>query len=308
MRKISYPVLALIVANVIWGASFPILKLALTNIPPFSFAFIRFLIASLILYPFAHKATAYSDLKNKWLWLYAFCGITINIMFFYLALEKTTSISATIIASTAPVMVLIGSALFLREHFQHRVVFGVTMALVGALTIIFQPMMKEGLGGELLGNLMMILATLGAVCSTIFGRKFLTPVNALGATFWACTIGCLSFLPLAWREFVKDPTWFASLNLNGWTGIAYASIFSTVIAYTAYDWALSKLQAHKTSVFTYLDPVATVVIAVPLLGEKITLPFVFGSLLIFVGILIAEKRLSWHPLQHLFESDRIQKS
>ena len=62
--------------------------------------------------------------------------------------------------------------------------------------------------------------------------------------------------------------------LGFFIGIIYGAVFASTIAYTTYNWALSKLPAYKTSVFTYLDPVVAVITAVPLLGEKITLPFI----------------------------------
>ncbi len=301
MKKINLAVLALILANLIWGASFPILKLSLENIPPLSLAFIRFLIASIILYPIVHKNTAYSDLKNKWLWVYAICGITINIMFFFLALQRTTALDSTIIASSGPVMILVGSAIYLRERVKPAAVIGTIISLAGVLLIIIQPALEKAPSSQVLGNLLMILATIGAAVSTLAGRKFLTAANAIPMTFWSTVIATFTFLPFLILDFNNNPLWFSQLDHRGWIGIGYASILSTVVAYTAYDWALSKLSAYRTSVFTYIDPVASIVIAVPLLGEKITIPFVIGSILVFLGILIAERRLHWHPLHKLLE-------
>lgn len=279
------------------------MKLSLENIPPLSLAFIRFLIAAIILYPLAHRSTSYSDLKNKWLWVYALCGITINILFFFMALQRTTALDSTIIASSGPVMVLIGSAIYLREKVKKSAVIGTIISLAGIMLIIIQPALEKGPGSQVLGNILMIGATLGAVASTIAGRKFLTAANAVGMTFWSCVIGMLSFLPFFLYDYVTNPGWFAQLDVRGWTGIFYSSILSTVIAYTIYDWALAKLSAYRTSVFTYIDPIASIAIAIPLLGEKITWPFVIGSVLVFLGILIAERRLSYHPLHKLLKTE-----
>lgn len=300
MKKVNYPILALIIANIIWGATPPIIKFSLENIPPMSLAFIRFLIASSILYPIVHKHIDYPDLKNKWLWVYAIGGVTINIIFFFFALQKTSSINAPIIASAGPIFVLIGSAIFLREKIKRNAVWGMLISLIGVTIIIGQPLIEKGMDREVTGNLMMIVATLGAVVSTIAGRKFLTPKNSLGTTFWACFIGTISFLPFMLLEYRSNPLWLANLDLRGWTGIIYGSLFSSLIAYSIYNWALSKLPAYKTSIFTYIDPVVAILIAMPLLGEKLTLPFIAGSVLVFVGILIAERRIHYHPLHKIF--------
>lgn len=296
MRKINYPILALIIANIIWGAASPIFKYSLQNIPPFSLAFLRFLIASLLLYPFVHKNIDYPDLKNKWLWAFAITGITINISFFFLGLKLTESVNAPVIASSAPIIILVCSAIFLREKIKKAAVIGTLLSFLGILLII---------KGSFAGNFLLILSTLGYVVSVVIGRKILTEKNSLGITFWSFLIGTVSFLPLMLVEYWQNPGWMANLDFRGWTGILYGGIFSSLIAYVLYDWALAKLPAYRTSIFTYLDPVVAILIAIPLLGEKITIPFVIGSILVFLGILIAEKRLHYHPLHQLFTNGKI---
>lgn len=296
MRKINYPIVALIIANIIWGAASPIFKYSLQNIPLFSLAFLRFLIAACLLYPFIHKNIDYPDLKNKWLWAFALTGITINISFFFLGLKLTESVNAPVIASSAPIIILVCSAIFLREKIKKAAIIGTLLSFLGILLII---------KGALIGNFFLILSTLGYVASVVIGRKILTEKNSLGMTFWSFLIGTVTFLPFMLLEYWQNPGWMANLDFRGWTGILYGGIFSSLIAYVIYDWALAKLPAYRTSIFTYLDPVVAILIAIPLLGEKITVPFIIGSVLVFLGILIAEKRLHWHPLQKLFESVKI---
>lgn len=305
-RRINLPILALIVANIIWGATSPIIKFSLENIPPLSLAFIRFLLASLILYPLIHKRISYGDLKNKWLWIYSLSGVTLNIIFFFYALQRTASINAPIIGSAGPIMVLIGGAVFLRERVKKAAIAGTIISFIGILLIIFQPLLEKGIDGEMIGNLFLIVATLGAVISTVVGRKFLTPANAIGMTFWSMFIGTLTFLPFMLLEYNQNPGWIANLDIRGWTGIIFGSIFSSLIAYTIYGWALAKLPAYRTSVFTYLDPVVAIIIAIPLLGEKLTPPFIIGSFLVFAGILIAERRIHYHPIHKLFNKSNNQ--
>jgi len=301
MKKINYPVLALIAANLIWGAASPIFKFSLQNIPPFSLAFLRFLIACLIMYPFIHQKLAWSDLKSKSLWLFGLLGITINIGFFFLALEHTDSINAPIIGSTGPIIILLGSILFLKEKVKLHAIVGILLAFAGILTIILQPIPQKGLDGSFTGNLLLVIATFGSVGSILIGKKILKPDNFLGYTFWSFFIGIITFFPLMMREFLIQPTWIANMDHRGWAGILFGSVLSSVVAYCLYNLALAKLPAFKVSVFAYMDPVVAILIAIPLLGEKLTTTFLIGSALVFVGIMIAEKRVHWHPLHKILE-------
>lgn len=296
MPKINLPILALIIANIIWGAASPIFKYSLQNIPPFSLAFYRFFIAAFLLFTFVHKKVDWRDLKNKWLWAFALTGITINIIFFFLALQKTESINAPIIGSSGPLFILIASAIYLHEKIKLREIAGTLLGFLGILLII---------GTNLSGNLLLVIATFGAVGGVIFGRKFLTPQNAAGATFWSFLIGTLTFLPFMLWEYWINPGWMANLDHRGWLGISFGAFLSSFAAYSLFNWALSKMPANRTTIFTYIDPIVAILIAIPLLDEKITVPFVIGSALVFLGILIAEGRINYHPLHKLFGSAKI---
>lgn len=302
MPKINYPILALIVANIIWGAASPIFKYSLQNIPPFSLAFLRFLLASLLLYPFVHRHLDYSQLKNKWLLLFAFFSVPVNITFFFLALQRTASINAPIIGSAGPIIILAASMLLLKEKIRLAAIAGTLLSLAGSGIIIAQPLLNSGLSSELVGNLFLVIATLGAVFQAVIGRRILTPQTASRATFWSFFLGVLIFLPFMLYEYSQDPGWMVTLDHRGWTGIIFGGLLSSLVAYTLYDWALAKLPAYRVSIFAYLDPIVAIAIAIPLLGEKITAPFIIGSVLVFLGILIAERRIHWHPLHKLFNN------
>ena len=174
-------------------------------------------------------------------------------------------------------------------------------ALISRTLVFMSFCIYNSFGRRFLGSFFIILATTSAVISTIIGRKFLTPENALGSTFWVFLLGALTFAPLMLWEFVQNPFWLAQLDSRGILGIVYGIFFASTIAYAFYDHALAQMPAYKTSIFAYIDPVAAILVAIPLLGERITPPFVIGSALVFLGILTAEKRLHWHPLHKVLK-------
>src|SRR5258708_32548408 len=97
LSKTQKAILALILANLIWGAAPPLFKWSLENIQPFTLAFLRFFLGALIILPFCYKNLKIA--KKNWLsfFLLAFIGVTINISFFFLSLQKTESINVPII-------------------------------------------------------------------------------------------------------------------------------------------------------------------------------------------------------------------
>lgn len=294
------PLLALIIANIIWGGASPIFKFALENIPPFVLAFIRFFFAGLIFLPLALKNFQKISWR-RWLeiFLVGFFGIFINISFFFLGLKKTESINVPVIASSGPIFIYFFSVLFLKEKPKLKVFLGMMTALIGVLIIVLSPVFLDGkklVIGQIEGNLLIILATLGSVFSTLIGKDLLKKINPYFVSAFSFLLSSFLFLIFVPNELKN---WsFNQLNLAGWMGIIYGVFFSSALAYFFYYYGLSKIAAQEVGIFTYIDPIAAVVIAYPLLKELPNFWYFLGSVFIFGGIYFAERRFNWHPLNY----------
>lgn len=295
------PILALIIANIIWGAASPIFKFALQNIPPFTLAFIRFFFAGLIFIPLTVGKWQRLTVR-QWLEiiLVGFFGITVNIAFFFLGLKTTESINVPIIASAAPVFIYLLSLFFLKEKPKIKVMWGMLIALLGVILIIVSPILTAGksfIAGEIGGNLFILIATLGTVFQTLIGRDILRKVNSYQVSLVTFFFGAITFFPFFLNEMNH---WsFAQLNGQGWLGIIFGVIFSSALAYWLFYYGVSKISAQEVGIFTYIDPVTAILVAIPLLGEYPDMFYFFGSILIFGGIYFAEGRLHWHPFHKL---------
>ncbi len=295
------PILALIIANIIWGAASPIFKFSLQNIPPFTLAFIRFFFAGLIFIPLTINKWQRLTLRQWFeIILVGFFGITINITFFFLGIKKTESINAPIIASAAPVFIYFLSLIFLKERPKAKIIFGMMIALAGVLLITLSPILLDGKNlvmGEISGNLLIVIATLGTVFQTLIGRDILKKVNSYQVSLITFFFGALTFLPFFLNEM---QTWnFSELNNHGWFGIIFGVFFSSALAYWLFYYGVSKIKAQEVGIFTYIDPVTAVIVAIPLLGEFPNSFYFLGSIFIFGGIYLAEGRLHWHPFHKL---------
>lgn len=291
-------VLALMMANIIWGAGSPIFKLALENLPPFTLAFIRFYFGAMLIFPLTRGNINIQrrDIGN--LLLLSICGISINIAFFFLGLSFAPSINAPIIASSAPILLIIFSIISLHEKPSKKVLFGTLISLMGILIIIGRPSASGNGKMELVGNLFFLIATLGSVYWTIISKKIKGSYKVATISFWSFFIGTITFFPFFLYEYFKlNP--FATIDYRGWLGIFVGIVFSSITAYSLYEFGLRKISASEIGLFTYIDPLAAAILAYFLLGEKITPLFLIGSVLVLGGIFIAEKRFHYHPLHKL---------
>ncbi len=286
---------ALIIANIIWGSASPIFKLALTNITPFTLAFLRFFGAMFLLFPFAIRNLRIEKTDLPKIILLSFFGITLNVSFFFFGLRLAPSINAPIIASSGPVFLYLLSISLLHEKPHPKVLIGMIISLIGVLVIVSQPLIEKGFTGEVIGNLLFVVATFGTVIHAIFSKEVEAKYNPATVTFWSFAISSIMFLPFFIYEMIKYQP-FSIIDYRGVTGLVFGIVFSSALGYFLFEWGLKKINAQEVGVFTYIDPIIAAIIAIPLLHEKLSTIFLLGSTLVFLGIFIAEKRLPWHPI------------
>src|SRR3990167_6164574 len=200
LGKIQIAVLFLILANVIWGAAFPIYKWALEELPPFTFAFIRFFGGALVILPFVIRYLKIAKEDVPKIFLVAIFSVTLQIPLLFLGLKLTPSINAPIIIASGPIFLIIASVVFLKEKLKFKVLAGTIISLLGILAIILRPVLETGLSGGVVGNLLIFLATICSVVQAVLLKKLTVRNDPLVVVFWMFLIGSLPLLPFVLLE------------------------------------------------------------------------------------------------------------
>ncbi len=114
-------------------------------------------------------------------------------------------------------------------------------------------------------------------------------------------MGAITLFPLYLFELLQ--TGFnQSFNFRSMIGILYGGLFSSTLGYLFYNYGAKHIKAEEIGIFTLLEPIATALVAIPLLGEKITFTYLLGSVIVFLGIFVAEVRLHYHPFHHFYKN------
>lgn len=285
-------IFALIITNIIWGAAFPIYKWSLENLDPYNFAFLRFFIAALIILPFTkYNLKIHKDDYFK-ITFASLAGVTMTVLLWLTGLKYTASINAPIIGATEPIFILFLATFILREKLKKRIVIGTLISMVGVLLIVFKPTVSDNASNALFGNILFLLATFCGITYSLIIKRLTKKYHLLTLTFWSFLIGALGLMPFALYSTYMHG-FFPNLNFQGIVGIVYATIFSSVVAYTLFTYGIRNLQANESGIFIYIDPIIALIVAMPLLGETITMTYAFGSLLVLTGIYIADGNI--HP-------------
>src|SRR3989344_8748412 len=182
-------VLAIIVGSILGGAMSSVIKIAIRHIPPFSFSFIRFLIASVCLLPLFIKSKPKLDKEFTKLILLSILP-TLNIALFAVGVKTTTASIAQMLYAGTPLLVgLIGYFLFKNRLSFQKWLF-ISIGLFGVFLVIFLPLIQKNaaFAGDLKGNL---LISLGMICWSfyaVFSKEFQTKYSPLIITSMFCFV------------------------------------------------------------------------------------------------------------------------
>jgi len=292
-------ILALILANLIWGIAAPIFKWSLESTPPFTLAVLRFGLSALIFLPIAKGNLTIKGRDALPLIIMSLIG-SLHVSFFFLGLNYTQSINAPIIASSSPIFIILFGFLFLKDKIKQKTLVGAFVGLLGVITIIVLPSIEKGFDSSVLGNVFLVLAMLSGVIYALLLKKIMKKYKATTIAFWTFLIATLGFMPMFFDE-IQRVGFLPIINTQVLVGIGFGAIFSSSIAYFLQMWALKRMSVEDMGLFAYIDPIAAIFIAVPLLGEVPTIHFFAGSILVFAGIFIAEGRIHWHPFHRLLK-------
>ena len=282
----------LFIVAVIWGVAGPIIKYTLGGISTIPFLVYRFGISSLLSI-FLLIPTYKSIIKNNILVesiIFGFLTSTVALGLLFLGMEKTTVLDMSFITLTAPLMIAIGGALFLKDRITKREKLGITIAFFGSLITIIQPIFENGINiNQITGNLLifayLLVNTVSVIMAKRLVRKGASPIALTSLSF---IIGFISFAPLILFSDSFSLSTLTSLPFPYHLGVLFMAIMSGNIAYTLWVKGQKTIEVSEAALFNYLYPVFSAPLAVYWLGEKVTLAFLLGALIIIIGVIIAE--------------------
>lgn len=287
--KVPLPYLALIFANLVWGASVVVSKITLQEFPPSTLAFLRFALALILLAPFFASSRKKTKIRLKDVPKLLLSGLTLvsfNIFFLYQGLPLTTAINASVLTLVIPILSVMAGWWFLKEKIYWINLLGIVIGLCGTILIIGLPLILFGslTASMLLGNVLILFSSISSVTGALISKGLLKRYSSLFMTAVIFLVGTISFAPGAVNEYIQNPLWPSRITFLGILGLLFLAILCSVSAYFLYEYALEKVDVAKANLFQYLEPAVAASLAVPILGERISFSFIIGTCLIVLGI------------------------
>jgi len=277
--------LALGIVNLIYGANYVIAKEATPEyILPFGFIIIRVTVCALLFtifhYAFVKEKVEVKDYPK--LMVGAFFGVVCNQLMFFKGLSMTSPINASLIMITTPILVLIISAIVLKEGLTSRKILGITSGAIGAFLIITFGQ-RFSLGGESsLGDLFIFINAASYAIYLVYIKPLMNKYHPITIIKWVFVFGCLGVWPVGYNELMQVD--WANLPTYIWAVVFYVVFFSTFLAYSLNISALKLVNPSIVGIYIYTQPVIATLIAVGLGKDSLSVFKLMAAVLIFTGV------------------------
>ena len=273
----------LVLLAVLWGASYSFIRVGVETIPPVTLIAARTLIAGAVLWAILRWRGLHLP-RDRTSWQRFFVQACLNsVVPFTLIAWAQRSVEAglaSILNATSPVFVfLIGLVLWSGGRFDPLKAVGVAAGLAGTAIIIGVDAL-QGLGGDLLPQLALVLASVCYAGAALFGRNFagLDPLVPAAGSMICGFVLLLPFSMLVDRPWTLVPSQASLIALMG------LALFSTAIAFAIYFRLLRTLGPVGTTSVAYLRVPMGVLIGVVVLGERLSMAGLAGMALVVAGV------------------------
>jgi drug/metabolite transporter (DMT)-like permease len=283
-------VLLALLVTVLWSTSWVLIRIGLVDMPPLSFAGLRYSLAFLCLLPFALRGRQLEPLRRAsagtWLRLVAlgvlFYAVTQGAQF--LSLFYLPAATASLVLSFTTILVAFLGVFLLREHPTIAQWAGTAIYLAGVFVYLYPISLPKG---EVIGMIAALTGVLANALSSVLGRYVNRSEDLSPLAVTVVTMGIGSVLLLATGVAFQG---LPRLTLVNWAIVLWLAVVNSALAYTLWNRTLRVLSAMESSILNNTMLFQVALLAWFFLGEQLTLGETAGIVLAGVGTLIVQLR------------------
>lgn len=219
----------------------------------------------------------------------AFFGVALNMLTFFKGLSMTSPISAAVIMVCTPLIVLILSAIIIKEKMRKRKILGILLGLFGTSFLILYGKSVENNSNVSLGNFLVLVNAVSYGYYLVIVKKLMDKYNAFTFVKWIYLFGFIMVIPFGLSQF-QSVDW-AVLPTDIIWKIGFVVVFSTFFTYLLNLLSMRELKPTLVAVFIYLQPLFATVFAISLGKDELSWVKISSAILIFTGVyLVTDKK------------------
>ncbi len=274
-----------LILSLIWGSTWIFIKLGLRDLPPITFAGIRFLIAAAILWAVVVlRRSALPRKTSDWLMIAwtGFVAFALNYGLIFWGGRRITSGLAAVLQAMIPAFGLIIAHYYLpAERITMRKMAGVALGVIGVAVIFYDQTAAEG-RSALWGSIALVMSAVCVAYSNVLVKARCQHIDyaLLAAGQMAFAVVPLLAVGAVWEGNPFALRWTQQALIS----VGYLALVGSAIAFLLYYWLVKKIDVTKTMLIALVTPVVALLIGKLTLDERVTWRIVAGSAAILAGI------------------------
>ena len=282
-QKLLFAHIALFGANLIYAFNYGYAKDVMQGgfVPPFTFILFRAIGATILFW--ITSLFFYQKIEKKDLWRFALCGffgVTANQLMFFSGLDLTSTIHASIIMISSPIIVSILSIFMIKDQMNWKKAIGIGIGLIGALIVILHKNKGSGEFG-IWGDVLIFLNASSYGLYLICVKPLMKKYQPITVIKWVFTFGLIGVIPFGAYQ-IGQVNWVMPKDIL--LKIGFVILFTTYLCYLFNIYGIKHVSPTIVSTYIYLQPILTSFIALVTGREKLESVVIFSSLLIFTGV------------------------
>jgi drug/metabolite transporter (DMT)-like permease len=284
-------ILLALLVTFLWSTSFVIIKLGLKEIPPLTFAGLRYTIAFICLLPFLFTQKNLAVVKNlekkDWRNL-----VLLGILFYaftqgtqFIGLSLLPAVMVSLWLNFTPLVVTIMAIFLIREIPTSLQVFGVVLFIAGILTYFYPVSLSND---QSLGLIVMTVGVIANAASAVLGRSVNRKGNVNPLVVTVISMGVGSIILLTTGVLVQG---FPAISFINILYLLWLAIINTALAFTIWNFTLKTLTAMESSIINGTMLIQIAVLAWIFLAEDISLKEAIGMLIASSGAVLVQLKL-----------------
>lgn len=277
--------LAFFAIYVIWGSTYLLNKIAVTELPAFMLASTRFVISSLLIFGIAKILKIPIIITRKQFFNTAIAGflfLTFGNGLVVWALKYVDSGFAALEISAQPLVILVMMRIFHGKKIQTMSMIGVVLGMIGIYLLVSQNhiYMNEN---STLSIVLIFLCMLSWAYASLFVGKADLPSNYFVNTGYQMLSGGIMLAIVSFslgEEWTKPIQWGESVK---WSMLLLI-IFGSIVAFTSFNYLLKVVSPEKVATSTYVNPIIALILGWYLLDEQITTQSIIAAIILLTGV------------------------
>jgi len=218
-------------------------------------------------------------------------GVVFNQLSFFNGMPYTSPNYSAIIMTSTPIIVLIISAIYLKEKITKNKVTGMILGGLGAITIILQNEVTKDAPNPILGNILIFSNAANFGFYIVYCKPLMEKYNPFTVLKWVFLFGTIILFPIGFSD-LQESSWNFPMEI--WIGIIYVIVGITFLTFLLNMYSIKKVSPNVATTYIFLQPFLSALLSYLINDKIMDYKSIGASVLIFIGVYFVSFRKSYN--------------